>query len=216
MANAARVIGLKYIAITDHSKRVTMANGLDGKRLLQQWAQIDEINANSDDDFVILKGVECDILEGGGMDIEDDVLAQADWVIASVHYGQNQPMAQITDRIIGAIENTNISMVAHPTGRLLNKREAYQVDLQTVFAAAKEHRTLLELNANPVRLDLNDVYLMAAKEQGIPIVINTDAHRVLGLENMKYGIKQARRGGLEAGDVANTRTLGELKKLIGK
>lgn len=216
MADAARAIGLKYIAITDHSKRVAMANGLDEKRLLKQWAEIDEVNANATDGFMILKGVECDILEAGGMDIEDDVLAQADWVIASVHYGQQQPVAQITDRIVGAIENPNISMVAHPTGRLLNKREPYAVDLEAVFAAAKANKTLLELNANPIRLDLNDVYLMAAKEHGIPIVINTDAHRVLGLANMKYGIKQARRGGLTAKDVANTRTLKQLMKMIGK
>ena len=193
-----------------------MANGLDGKRLLKQWAEIDAINEAATDDFVILKGVECDILEAGGMDIEDDVLAQADWVIASVHYGQNQPREQITERIIGAIENPNISMVAHPTGRLLNKREPYDVDLEAVFAAAKSNKTLVELNANPVRLDLNDVYLMAAREKGIPIVINTDAHRTLGLANMKYGIKQARRGGLTAKDVANTRTLKQLRKLIGK
>jgi len=214
MAKSARALGLKYIAITDHSKRVAMANGLDEKRLLKQWAQIDEINAAATDDFVILKGVECDILESGPMDIQDGVLAQADWVIASVHYGQNQPRSQITDRIIGAIENPNICMVAHPTGRLLNKREPYDVDLEAVFAAAKENKTLMELNANPVRLDLNEVYLMAAKEQGIPIVINTDAHRTLGLVNMKYGIKQARRGGLRATDVANTRTLKQLLKLL--
>ena len=216
MADAARAVGLKYIAITDHSKRVTMANGLDGKRLLKQWSEIDAINAAAEDDFVILKGVECDILEAGGMDIEDEVLSQADWVIASIHYGQNQPMSQITDRMLGAIENPNICMVAHPTGRLLNKREAYEVDLEAVFSAASANKTLLELNANPVRLDLNDVYLMAAKEQGIPIVINTDAHRTLGLANMKYGIKQARRGGLTANDVANTRTLKQLMKLIGR
>ena len=216
MAEVARERGLKYIAITDHSKRVAMANGLNEERLLKQWAEIDAINASANDDFVILKGVECDILEAGGMDIEDDVLAQADWVIASIHYGQNQPMAQITDRIVGAIENPNVTMVAHPTGRLLNKRDPYEVDLDAVFDAAQSHRKLMELNANPVRLDLNDVYLMAAREKGIPIVINTDAHRTLGLANMKYGIKQARRGGLTAKDVANTRTLKQLRKLINK
>ena len=216
MADTARARGLKYIAITDHSKRVTMANGLDGKRLLAQWAEIDQINAAADDDFVILKGVECDILENGDMDIEDDVLAQADWVIASVHYGQNQPRQQITDRIVGAIANPNITMVAHPTGRLLNKREAYEVDMDAVFAAAKEHGKLLELNANPIRLDLKDSYLAAAKKQGIPIVINTDAHRVQGFEDMKYGIKQARRGGLTKKDVANALPLKKLVKLIGK
>lgn len=216
MANAARACGLKFIAITDHSKRVTMANGLDGTRLLQQWKEIDEINEQAEDDFLILKGIECDILEAGGMDLPDDVLAQGDFVIASVHYGQNQPRQQITDRIVGALENPHVSMIAHPTGRLLNKREAYDVDMDAVFQAALAHGKLLELNANPMRLDLNDVYLLAAKTHGIPIVINTDAHRTNGLENMKYGIKQARRGCLTAQDVANTRDWSEMKKMIGK
>lgn len=215
MAQAAREIGLKYIAITDHSKRVAMANGLTGDRALAQWKEIDRINSKSTDDFVILKGIECDILEAGGMDLEDHVLAEADFVIASVHYGQSQTRQQITDRIIGAIANPHVSMVAHPTGRLLNKREPYDVDMDAVFQAALEHKKLLELNANPLRLDLNDIYLLAAKTRGIPIVINTDAHRVGGLRNMKYGIKQARRGCLTASDVANTRSWEEMKKLIG-
>ncbi|MFK7769494.1 MAG: DNA polymerase/3'-5' exonuclease PolX [Mariniblastus sp.] len=215
MADAAREIGLQYIAITDHSKRVAMANGLDGERLLVQWKEIDKINAESDDEFLILKGIECDILENGDMDLPDKVLAKADFVIASVHYGQNQPRQQITERITGAIENPHVSMIAHPTGRLLNKREAYEVDIDAVFQAAKENRKLVELNANPIRLDLNDVYLLAAKTHGIPVVINTDAHRPGGLSNMKYGIKQARRGCLTAGDVANTRTWEEMKKMIG-
>ncbi len=216
MASAARERGLKYIAITDHSKRVTMANGLDGERLLNQWKEIDAINATADDGFVILKGVECDILENGDMDIEDDVLQHADWVIASVHYGQNQPRQQITDRIVGAIANPNITMVAHPTGRLLNKREAYDVDLDAVFQAANAHGKLLELNANPIRLDLKDVYLAAAQRHGIPIVINTDAHKPAGFDDMRFGIKQARRAGLTRADVANTKTIQQLLKLIGK
>ena len=216
MANAARAAGLKYIAITDHSKRVAMANGLDEKRLLEQWKQIDEINAAAEDSFVILKGIECDILENGDMDLPDKVLAQGDWIIASVHYGQSQPRQQITDRIVGAMENPNVTMVAHPTGRLLNKREPYDVDIETVFRAAKETGTLMELNANPIRLDLNDRYLMAAKSHGIPIVINTDAHKIAGFQDMKYGIKQARRGCLTKADVANTKTLKQLMKLIKK
>ncbi len=214
MADAARSRGLKYIAITDHSKRVSMANGLDGERLLAQWKRIDKINQSADDDFLILKGIECDILEAGGMDLPDKVLAQADFVIASVHYGQNQPRQQITDRIIGALENPHVSMIAHPTGRLLNKREAYDVDIDAVFQSAKANGKLVELNANPLRLDLNDVHLLAAKTHGIPVVINTDAHRIAGLDNMKYGIKQARRGCLTAEDVANTRNWYELKALI--
>ena len=216
MAAAARVTGLKYIAITDHSKRVAMANGLDEKRLLAQWEEIDRINSEAEDDFVILKGIECDILENGDMDLSDEVLAQGDWIIASLHYGQGQPRQQITDRIVGAIQNKWVTMIAHPTGRLLNKREPYDVDMEAVFQAAKETGTLLELNANPIRLDLNDRHLLAAKSHGIPIVINTDAHRVGGFANMKYGIKQARRGCLTHADVANTKTLKQLKTLIGK
>ena len=216
MAQGARERGLKFICITDHSKRVAMANGLDEEKLLAQWKEIDKINKANDDDFVILKGVECDILEAGGMDLEDACLAKADFVIASVHYGQNQSRQQITDRIIGAIENPHVSMVAHPTGRLLNKRKPYDVDMEAVFQAAKANSKLMELNANPIRLDLNDVYLLMAKTMGIKIVINTDAHRIAGLNNMKYGVKQARRGCLTAFDVANTRPWKKMKKMIGK
>jgi DNA polymerase (family 10) len=193
-----------------------MANGLDGDRALAQWKTIDSINEAAKDDFLILKGIECDILEAGGMDLPDDVLAQADFVIGSVHYGQNQSRQQITDRIVGALENPHVAMIAHPTGRLLNKREAYDVDMEAVFEAAKNNQKLLELNANPIRLDLNDVYLQAAKRLNIPIVINTDAHKIAGLDNMRYGIKQARRGCLSPTDVANTRTWVDLKKLLGR
>ena len=216
MVEAAKRRGLQYIAITDHSQRVSMANGLDPERLLEQWAEIDVVNEELGKSFTILKGIECDILEAGGMDLPDDVLAQADWVLASVHYGQKQPRAQITARIIGALENPHVTAIAHPTGRLLNKREPYEVDLEQVFATAKQYGKILELNANPVRLDLNDIYCAAAKHHGIPIVVNTDAHSIDGLEVMKYGIKQARRGGLSKDDVANTRTWSQLKKLIGK
>lgn len=215
MADAARERGLNYIAITDHSKRVAMANGLDEEALLAQWKEIDKINKKSKDNFVILKGIECDILENGEMDLSDKVLAKGDFIIASVHYGQQQPRQQITDRIVGAIENPHISMVAHPTGRILNKREAYEVDMDAVFQAAKDHKKLLELNANPHRLDLHDAHLIKAKYYGVPIVINTDAHRIRGLDNMRYGIKQARRGCLTASDVANTLPWAKMKKLIG-
>lgn len=205
MASAAKARGLEYIAITDHSKRVAMANGLTAERLLQQWKAIDEINLRSEDSFRILKGIECDILESGGMDLTDDVLAQADWVIASLHYGQTQSGAQITQRILGAIENPHVDMIAHPTGRLLNRRDPYEVDMEAVFRAALAHNKMLELNSNPRRLDLNDVHLHIAKSMGIKIVINTDAHRPEGLQEMQYGIIQARRGGLTAENVANTR-----------
>ena len=161
-----------------------------------------------------MKGIECDILEAGGMDLPDDVLAQADWVLASVHYGQKQPRDQITERILGAIENPHVTCIAHPTGRLLNRRPPYEVDMDAVMKAAKEHGTLMELNANPARLDLNELHLAAAKRLGIPIVINTDAHSTSGMDVMQYGIKQARRGGLTKADVVNTRSWEEFKKLV--
>ena len=216
MAEAARKIGLKYIAITDHSKRVAMANGLDEERLVAQWAEIDQINSRSEHEFLILKGIECDILESGEMDLPDSVLAQADWVIGSLHYGQSQPRQQITDRLTGAIENPHVAMIAHPTGRLLNKRKPYDVDLQSVFQAAKEHGKFLELNAAPKRLDLHDVNLAAASNLGIPIVINTDAHHPKGLLNMRFGIKQARRASLRSGDVANTLPWEQMKAMLAK
>ena len=215
MVAAARDRGLKYIAITDHSKRVSMANGLDGKRLRSQWKQIDALNAKLSG-FRVLKGVEVDILERGGLDLEDDVLAEADWVVASVHYGQNQKSDQITKRIVDALANPHISAIAHPTGRIINRRKSYEVDLEAVFQAAHKHGKLLELNSNPARLDLDDINCLAAKRHGVPIVISTDAHSPLGLEVLRFGILQARRAGLTKADVVNTQPWEKMKKLIGK
>lgn len=214
MVEAAIERGLEYIAITDHSQRVSMANGLDGERLLRQWDEVDALNDRLDN-LVVLKGIECDILEKGGMDLPDNVLAQADFVIASVHYGQQQPRDQITRRIVGALENPHVDMLAHPTGRLINRRDPYEVDMEAVFDAAEQHNKLLELNANPARLDLHDVHCAAAQRRGIPIVINTDAHHTGGLDVMRYGVLQARRGGLTRQDVANTRSWKAFKKLLG-
>jgi len=215
MVEAAQQRGLKYIAITEHSQRVTMANGLTPERLLKQWDEIDRQNETLGSRFHILKGIECDILEKGGLDLPDDVLARADWVIVSVHYGQTQPREKITQRIVAALENPHTHILAHPTGRLLNKRDPYQVDLETVLAAARDNGKMLELNAAPQRLDLDDVYCAAAKAQGIPIVISTDAHSTRQLDMLRYGILQARRAGLTKQDVANTRTLSQFRKLIG-
>jgi DNA polymerase (family 10) len=216
MIAAARARGLVYVAITDHSRRVSMANGLDPKRLVAQWKEVDALNKECGRAFTVLKGIECDILEAGGMDLPDDILAQADWVLASVHYGQKQSRQQITQRILGAIDNPHVTAIAHPTGRLLNKREPYEVDMDAVFAAAKKQGKLLELNANPYRLDLHDTHCAAAKQHGIPIVISTDAHSIAGLDVMRYGVLQARRGGLTKHDVANTRTWAQLRSLLGK
>ncbi len=214
MADAAKQLGLKYIAITDHSKRVAMARGLDDQRLLEQWTEIDRINPALKG-ITVLKGVEVDILENGQLDISDEVLAQADWVTASIHYGGNQPVHRVTGRIVGALENLHVDAISHPSGRLINQREPHNVDMGAVIAAAAEHGKILELNANPARLDLNDVHCAMAREAGVLVVINTDAHSTRGLAAMRYGVTQARRGGLTKSDVANTRTWAQLSKMLG-
>jgi len=214
MAAAAKNRGLKYIAITDHSKRVKMVGGLSGDRVLQQWAEIDELNKRLKG-ITLLKGIEVDILERGGLDLDDDVLARADWVVASVHYGQNQSREQITQRMIGALENPYVAAIAHPTGRLLMERRPYQLDMEAVMKAARDNGKFLELNAHPTRLDLDDVACAAAKNYGIPIVISTDSHSVVGLDAMRYGVQQARRGGLTKAGVANSRSWPQVKKMVG-
>jgi DNA polymerase (family 10) len=213
MAHAARQRGLKYIAMTDHSKRATIANGLTADRLLKQFAEIDRLNSRMEG-ITVLKGVEVDILEAGGLDIEDDVLAQADWVVASIHFGQNQPRERITQRVIGALDNPHVDAIAHPTGRLINRRNAYEIDLDAVLKTARDRGKFMELNAHPARLDLDDVACAAAKHYGVPIVISSDAHNTQGLDVIRFGILQARRGGLTKNDVANARTWPQLKKLL--
>ncbi len=215
MAAAAKARGLKYIAITDHSKRVTMVGGLDARRVRQQWVEIDKLNERLTG-ITVLKGIEVDILERGGLDLPDDVLAEADWVVASVHYGHQQSREQITRRVIEALENPHVAAIGHPTGRMLLARKPYEIDMDAVMKAAAANGKLLELNAHPKRLDLDDVACAAAKNHGVRIVISTDSHRPEGLDAMRLGVQQARRGGLTADDVANTRTWPQLKKLLGK
>jgi DNA polymerase (family X) len=214
MAQAAKIRGLKYIAITDHSKRVTMVNGLNAAKVLEQWAEIDELNKRLKG-ITVLKGIEVDILERGGLDLPDDVLAQADWVVASVHYGHNQPKEQITRRVIEALENPHVCAIAHPTGRMLLQRKPYDIDLDAVLRAARDNNKFMELNAHPKRLDLDDVACASAKSLGVPIVISTDAHRPEGLDAMRFGILQARRGGLTKQDVVNTHSWTQVKKMLG-
>jgi DNA polymerase (family 10) len=214
MAAAAKERGLNYIAITDHSKRVAMVGGLDAERLQKQWAEIDQLNRRLTG-ITVLKGVEVDILEPGGLDLPDEVLARADWVVASVHYGHQQSREQITRRVIQALENPCVAAIAHPTGRMLLSRKPYAIDIEAVIKAARRNGKMLELNAHPSRLDLDDVACAAAKSHGVPIVISTDAHRPEGLDVMGCGVQQARRGGLTKADVANTRTWAQLKRLRG-
>lgn len=213
MATAAREAGLGYIAITDHSQRVAMARGLNAVRLREQWREVDHLDRRWREayGFRIFKGIECDILEDGRMDLPDDVLAEADWVLAAIHYGQQQSREQITDRILNAIRHPSVDAIAHPTGRLLLRREPYDVDLEAIFQACVEHGKALELNANPHRLDLDDIQLSRAVAFGIPIVIDSDAHSISGLGVLRHGIVQARRGGLTATHVLNTRTAQELE-----
>ncbi len=203
MAEAARARGYKYIAITDHSKNLAFANGLDDKRAVEHIRRIRETGRQIDG-ITIFAGIEVDILADGDLDLSDDVLAQMDVVIASVHSVFNQEPEKMTDRLRKAIGNPNTSILGHPTGRLLLRRDAYKFDMTAVLAAAAKNRVAMELNSYPDRLDLNDVHLRQAKQQGVKIVISTDSHHTSHLEKIRYGILQARRAGLTKDDVLNT------------
>jgi DNA polymerase (family 10) len=213
MISAAKKRGYAYVAITDHSKRVTMAHGLDAHGLREHWKAIDRLAARMKG-IAVLKGVELDILEDGTLDLPDDVLAEADWVIASVHYGQNQPRERITRRLLNAIRHPHVHAIGHPTGRLIGRRKGQDIDLEAVLKAAAEYGCFLELNSQPDRLDLDDVAAATAKAHGVRVVVNTDAHSAEELGRMEFGVYQARRGGLGADDVANTRTLPQFRKLL--
>ena len=203
MAEAALSRGREYIAITDHSKRVSMANGLDGPRLLAHWSEIEKAQ-KAVPGIRILKGIECDILEDATMDLPDEILAQADWVIAVLHYGLQQPREQIMKRLMCAITNPHVDVIGHPTGRLIERRKPADIDFDVFLDACAKHGVMVEINANPARLDLDDVQAAAARKRGIPIVINTDAHGFADMDLMEYGVYQARRAGLTKEDVANT------------
>lgn len=213
MVEAAQAPGLKYIAITDHSKRVSMAHGLDANRLRAHWKEIRKIREKIDG-IEVLCGIECDILEDATMDLDDDVLSEADWVIAVLHYGLKQPREQIQKRLLNAIRNPHVDVIGHPTGRMIGQRPGADIHFPEILKAAADHGVMMEINANPVRLDLDDVQAAAAKEHGIPIVINTDAHSTNGFDVMEFGVYQARRAGLTKHDVANTRSWKEFSKLL--
>ena len=203
MAEAARARGYKYMAITDHSKNLAFANGLDDKRALEHIQRIRKANEKIDG-IKVFAGVEVDILGDGELDLSDSVLAEMDIVIASVHSQFNQEPAKMTDRLVKAIENPNTSVIGHPTGRILLRRDAYPFDMEAVLKAAVKHRVAMELNSYPDRLDLNDRHLRIAKERGVKIVINTDAHHTSHMEKIRYGVLQARRAWLTKDDVLNT------------
>jgi DNA polymerase (family 10) len=203
MAEAAKARGHKYMAITDHSKNLAFANGLDDTRALAHIQKIREANKNIEG-ITIFAGIEVDILADGDLDLSDDVLAQMDVVIASVHSVFNQEPAKMTERLLKAVANPNTSLIGHPTGRLQLRRDAYQFDMDAVLAAAAKHKVAMELNSYPDRLDLNDVHLRQAKQRGVKIIINTDSHHTSHLDKIRYGVLQARRAWLTKDDVLNT------------
>ncbi len=213
MVAAARDLGHEYIAITDHSAHVGVTQGLDADALDEQIAQIEALNDDLED-FRVLKAIEVDILPDGSLALSDAALSQLDVVVASVHTKFDLSQEKQTERILRALDNPHINILAHPTGRRIGERPPYDVDLERVMSAALERGCFLEINADPERLDLNDVYAKMAKEMGLKLVISTDAHRPGSLSNMKYGVWQARRGWLAADDVINTRPWPDLKKLL--
>jgi len=203
MAKAALKKGYEYIAITDHSKRVTVAKGLDEKRLLEQIEEIDKINDKLKG-ITILKGIEVDILEDGSLDLSDDVLKRLDIVVGAVHYKFKLSRQMQTKRVLKAMDNPYFNILAHPTGRLIGQREGIDIDIEKILKHAKENNCFLEINAQPERLDLNDINAKLAKEMGIKMAISTDAHNIYTLDYMEYGVYQARRGWCEKEDILNT------------
>ncbi len=213
MAEAAKERGYQYIAITDHSKNLAFANGLDDARAEQHIKRIRAAN-DAIDGITILAGIEVDILADGALDLSDSVLEQMDVVVASVHSMFSQEPEQMTDRLLRAVANKNVSLLGHPTGRLLLKRDAYKFDMEAVLKSAAENKVAMELNAYPDRLDLNDVHLRMARDRGVKIVINTDAHHTSHFEKIKYGILQARRAWLTSRDILNTLPEHELRRAM--
>ncbi len=213
MAAAARLWGLEYLAITEHSRRLTVAHGLDPKRLHKQIDEIDRLNEELKG-ITLLKGIEVDILEDGSLDLPDSILKRLDLVIGAVHSKFNLSRTRQTERILRALDHPYFSILAHPTGRLLQQREPYDVDMLKIIRKAKRRNCYLELNAHPERLDLLDVYCQMAKEEGVLVSINSDAHGTQGFDNLRYGVGQARRGWLEKPDVLNTRSLKLLRPLL--
>ncbi len=215
MVEAAKRRGWQYVAITDHSRRLAMAKGFDPKRLLKQVDEIDRLNATLSG-ITVLKGIEVDILEDGSLDLPDGVLGRLDVVVGAVHSHFNLSSAKQTDRILRAMDRPYFTILAHPTGRLIGQRQPYEVDMARLIRQARERPCVLEVNAHPERLDLSDVHCRMAKEAGVLLAVNTDAHSTLDLDNVRYGIGQARRGWLEKADVVNSRSYPELRRLLDR
>jgi len=213
MAQAARARGYKYMAITDHSKNLAFANGLDDKRAVEHIKRIREATKHVPG-ITIFAGIEVDILADGELDLSDSVLEQMDIVIASVHSHFNQEPAQMTDRLLRVIENPHTSLIGHPTGRMLLRREGFSFDYDKVFAAAAKAGVAMEHNAYPDRLDLRDQHLRMAKAKGVKFIVNTDSHHTSHMEKIRYGILQLRRAWLTKDDVLNTLPAAEFAKVV--
>jgi len=219
LAKEAMKLGYQYIGIADHTKFLRIENGLDEKQIEERNKEIDKINQkleNRNLKFKILKGCEANILDDGKVDINDKTLAKLDFVIAGVHSRFKMPREKMTERIIKAMKNPNIDIISHPTGRILKKRDEYQIDFNKILKVAKETKTILEINAWPQRLDLCDTNIKKAKEMGVKMIINTDSHQKDQLYFMEYGISQARRGWAEKDDIINTLPLDKLKNFFKK
>lgn len=215
MVEATRALGYHYLGIADHSQSLTIAHGLTPSRVKKQWAEIDALNARLKG-FTVFKGTECDILPDGSLDFDDDLLEGFDYVVASVHTHFQQPEEEMTRRIVRALRHPRVTMLGHATGRLLLRRDAYKVDLEAVLRAAAEHGKLIEINANPLRLDLDWIHCKRAKSLGVRLVINPDAHSLHDLELVPFGVDVARRGWLQKDDVFNTLTAAQVKKALAR
>lgn len=213
MALAARERGFEYVAITEHSKHVTVAHGLDERRLLKEIDEIDRLNTTLSG-ITVLKGIEVDILEDGKLDLPDQLLGRLDLVVGAVHSRLHLPRQKQTERILRAMDRPYFHILAHPTGRLIQEREPYDVDMPRIIRQARGRGCFLELNAHPERMDLLDTHCQLAKEEGVLVSINSDAHSVLDFNNLRFGVGQARRGWLEKDDVLNTRPLSALRQLL--
>jgi len=213
MALAAKALGFEYLAITEHSRHLTVAHGLDAEQLLKQCDEIERLNAQLDG-ITLLKGIEVDILEDGSLDLPDEVLAQLDLVVGAVHSRFELSREKQTERILRAMDHPHFTLLAHPGGRLIDRRAPYDVDMQRIIRHARQRGCFLELNAHPERLDLLDSQCQSARDEGVLVSINSDAHSTFDFSNLRYGVGQARRGWLEKADVLNTRPLAALRKLL--
>jgi DNA polymerase (family 10) len=216
MAAAAQARGMRYLGIADHSRSARYAGGLSIERVHDQWSEIDKLNQSFGDSFRLFKGTECDILADGSLDYPDDLLAGFDYVVASVHSHFGLPRDEMTKRLVAAVSNPRVTMLGHPTGRLLLARDGYAVDLDAVIDAAAAAGTMIEINANPHRLDLDATHCRRARQKGVTIVINPDAHSVGGLDDLVYGISVARRAWLTVDDVWNTGSLGTMIRRLAQ